>query len=87
MMHPPLVSTLAKIIFEGSEETLAQLPIDTSGITNVSTTSQNFILGVEGGFKGLTSSTCDQFKKLLSNISLSKMLSLNQDGMFLLQKR
>ncbi|PIK39254.1 hypothetical protein BSL78_23896, partial [Apostichopus japonicus] len=34
MMHPPLVSTLAKIIFEGSEETLAQLPIDTSGITN-----------------------------------------------------
>ncbi|XP_071813378.1 protein CLEC16A-like isoform X3 [Apostichopus japonicus] len=36
MMHPPLVSTLAKIIFEGSEETLAQLPIDTSGITNMS---------------------------------------------------
>lgn len=36
MKHPPLVSTLAKIIFEGSEETLAQFPIDTSGITNMS---------------------------------------------------
>lgn len=34
--HSPLVSTLAKIIFEGTEETLAQFPIDTSGITNMS---------------------------------------------------